>query len=56
MRRQALVSAFPDFTNAAATARCGYRGATQGALDVRSLQEYHAATPRRPTVRPPGAS
>jgi carbamoyl-phosphate synthase large subunit len=58
MRRQALVSAVPYFTTiAAATAAvAAIEAATQGALDVRSLQEYHAATPRRPTVRPPGAS
>jgi carbamoyl-phosphate synthase large subunit len=58
LRRQALVSAVPYFTTvAAATAAVAAIDArTQGALEVRSLQEYHAATPRRPTVGPPAAS
>ncbi|MDB4986399.1 MAG: Carbamoyl-phosphate synthase large chain, partial [Myxococcaceae bacterium] len=54
MRRQALVSAVPYFTTiAAATAAvAAIDASTQGPLEVRSLQEYHAATTRRPTVSP----
>jgi len=56
LRRQALVSAVPYFTTvAAATAALAAIEATvQGPLEVRSLQEYHAAT-RRPTLLPPRA-
>ncbi len=54
LRRQALVSAVPYFTTvAAATAAvAAIDVAGQGPLEVRSLQEYHAATARRPSVRP----
>jgi carbamoyl-phosphate synthase large subunit len=56
MRRQALVSAVPYFTTvAAATAAvAAIECAVQGPLDVRPLQEYHAATPR-PSLTPPRA-
>jgi carbamoyl-phosphate synthase large subunit len=55
LRRQALVSGVPYFTTvAAATAAVAAIEATlQGPLEVRSLQEYHAAT-KRPTLLPPG--
>jgi carbamoyl-phosphate synthase large subunit len=55
LRRQALVSAVPYFTTiAAATAAVAAIDVSmQGVLEVRSLQEYHAATPRRPTMQPP---
>jgi carbamoyl-phosphate synthase large subunit len=55
MRRQALVSGVPYFTTiAAATAAvAAIDASTQGPLEVRSLQEYHAATTRRPTFAPP---
>ncbi|HEX6240400.1 MAG TPA: hypothetical protein VFZ61_05885, partial [Polyangiales bacterium] len=53
LRRQALVSAVPYFTTvAAATAAVAAINATaQGPLEVRPLQEYHAAT-RRPSLAP----
>jgi carbamoyl-phosphate synthase large subunit len=55
LRRQALVSAVPYFTTvAAATAAVAAIEAGQaGPLEVRSLQEYHAAT-RRPSLAPRG--
>ncbi len=51
MRRQALVSGVPYFTTVAgATAAVAAIEATlSGPVEVRSLQEYHAATARRPT-------
>ncbi|MDB4975671.1 MAG: Carbamoyl-phosphate synthase large chain, partial [Myxococcaceae bacterium] len=54
LRRQALVSAVPYFTTiAAATAAvAAIDASTQGPLEVRSLQEYHAATTRRPSLGP----
>jgi carbamoyl-phosphate synthase large subunit len=57
MRRQALVSGVPYFTTvAAATAAvAAIEASSQGPLEVRSLQEYHAATPRRPTIAPPSS-
>jgi carbamoyl-phosphate synthase large subunit len=57
LRRQALVSGVPYFTTvAAATAAvAAIDVGMQGVLEVRSLQEYHAATPRRPTMQPPKA-
>jgi carbamoyl-phosphate synthase large subunit len=56
LRRQALVSAVPYFTTvAAATAAvAAIEVAVSGPLDVRPLQEYHAATPR-PSLVPPRA-
>jgi carbamoyl-phosphate synthase large subunit len=53
LRRQALVSGVPYFTTiAAATAAVAAIDVSmQGGLEVRSLQEYHAAT-RRPTLTP----
>jgi carbamoyl-phosphate synthase large subunit len=55
LRRQALVSAVPYFTTiAAATAAvAAIEASTQGPIEVRSLQEYHAATPRRPSLGAP---
>jgi carbamoyl-phosphate synthase large subunit len=55
LRRQALVSAVPYFTTvAAATAAVAAIEASQaGPFEVRSLQEYHAAT-RRPSLAPRG--
>ena len=53
LRRQALVSAVPYFTTVAgATAAVAAIDASLGGpLEVRSLQEYHAAT-RRPPLAP----
>jgi carbamoyl-phosphate synthase large subunit len=57
MRRQALVSAVPYFTTvAAATAAvAAIEVSRDRQLDVRSLQEYHAKTPRPSLVPPPPA-
>jgi carbamoyl-phosphate synthase large subunit len=54
LRRQALVSSVPYFTTiAAATAAvAAIEASKERTFEVRSLQEYHAAT-RRPSLAPP---
>jgi carbamoyl-phosphate synthase large subunit len=54
MRRQALVSGVPYFTTMAAgtAAVAAIEASAERSFEVRSLQEYHAAT-RRPTLSPP---
>ena len=54
MRRQALVSGVPYFTTMAAgtAAVAAIEASSERTFEVKSLQEYHAAT-RRPTLFPP---